>query len=323
MTRICCAAALVCFLLGGCGEDERSAPPEPQPGGSAPAEQSRTYADPLTGWTIDVPAGLHVERIEVTENRREAEGAVLASFALPTPAVEWASAFPADGVALEIARVSPYPSPDLAQPEERFPLRLRELRRAGWPSGSPAGTKAREGSFSANGWPMRARAWIGPEASAADRKALRQAVLSLRFPGLEEATAIGSGFLVLGEASAYPVGSVTRFDSDHPPALGGLPFYVVHAPHGFYALAHVFPQVRPIPPCEVRFQPARFTFACPDIGARWDRIGRVLANPDPRRYVDTPLALLVAKIGQDGHLLVTDGIMSLPDRRHERSFWGR
>jgi hypothetical protein len=77
----------------------------------------------------------------------------------------------------------------------------------------------------------------------------------------------------------------------------------VRAPHAIYTISWASTLPESYKQCSVRFDPRRFEFYCPN-GARWNRFGHVLRNPDPKEYKNDPLDAALAVIGYDGHVLV-------------------
>jgi hypothetical protein len=124
---------------------------------------------------------------------------------------------------------------------------------------------------------------------------------------------------VLGEASHYPPGTVTKFPgrqasdkySSYAPA-----FYLVHAPGGMYAVGW--------PPaferkCHMGFDRRRSRFFCSTRRGWWDRMGRPLQSPAAGMLPNDDLTLLQAKIGRDGQVLVGNWLQRAD--RVERRFW--
>jgi hypothetical protein len=275
------------------------------------------YVDSL-GWSLRYPRGMHLEhshaslRIDVWE-------VTVASFAMRRAVHSGSTAnggwlrvdpprdrhgrFPDDGVAFRILRREGGPAPELELPESRFPLRLASFGRA-------------ERSVVADGRDYLAQAWVGQKASAADRAALGRVVSSLAFPRLRVGETVGHGFRVLEPASRYRVGSFTRVRAQ------GQPFYLVHAPGGFYAVGWKWQSLAGgyKSRCDLRLDRARKEFSCTNMDARWDRIGRVLVKPSGAARGD-PLNVTVAKVAWDGHVLLFPGAARFADARYGHRLW--
>lgn len=266
-------------------------------------DSGASYSDPLLGWTVSFPERFWVVRVDERE-RLWFFGAAVTSFPLegdPLVALEQA---PSDGVGLLIGHGRGASGGELFGREADLPLDLSDFSLPREPRGPVA---KRRLVFSANGWGVEVYVYVGRDASPRDRMDLEKIVASLRFPVLEEGSVTGSGFYVLGRAERYRVGSVTRFSKADLPQNSlahRRSFFLVQAPGGFYAIGHTANLVGGFPDCDLQFDAARFQFFCSN-GARWDRVGRVIANPDPTRFRDDPLMLFVTRVGQDGHVLVT------------------
>jgi hypothetical protein len=282
----------------------------------APGRGGR-YVDQL-GWSLRYPRGMHLERSHASL-RIDVFEVTVASFAMRRAVHSGSTAnggwlrvdpprdrhgrFPTDGVAFRILRREGGPGPDVELPESRFPLRLASFGRA-------------ERMVVADGRDYVAQAWIGAKASAAKRSLLARVVSSLAFPRLRAGATVGYGFSVLEPASRYPVGSFTRV------RVRGQPFYLVHAPGGFYAVGWKWQSIiggyksR----CDLRLDRARKQFSCTNIAARWDRVGRVLVKPGGAPHGD-PLNVAVAKAAWDGHVLLNPGVARFADARYAHRLW--
>ena len=222
--------------------------------------------------------------------------------------------FPADGVAFRMSVISGGPAPDVSVPETRFPLRLADFQPSDmYASGSPRPVQEQ---VVADGRNYLALAWIGPQASRSARRELQQIVASLAFPRLNPGSQVGNGFTVLPRASHYPVGSFTRVTAQHQP------FYLVHAPGGFYALGWKWQSVGNgyKSDCQLRLDRRRREFFCTNLHARWDRIGRVITRPTTASFND-PLNATVAKPSWDGHILLFPGEASFLDAAIGHHLW--
>jgi len=243
--------------------------------------QERRYRDPA-GWSLAYPETMSLERSSARLRVTIAEVTV-ASFA-PRPAVvsgrtgetAWIrvdppldahSEFPSDAVAFRIVRRAGGPVPILDAPETRSPLPLATFE----PSREYPGTEPRplEQTVVANGRTYTAQAWIGESASPELRAALDQVVSSLTFPRLRPGTRVGDGFTVLGYERRYPPGSFTRVRAQ------GQPFYLVHAPGGFYAIGWRWQSLTGgyKSRCRLELDPRRQEFFCTNVRARWTASG--------------------------------------------------
>jgi hypothetical protein len=227
--------------------------------------------------------------------------------------------FPADGVAFRLLAMEGGPPPDLELPESAFPLRLDSFH-----AGQLCGDRTSDGigrQVVADGRTYFACAWIGGDATAAARASLARVVASLAFPALEPGDVV-RGFTVLGPAAAYPAGSLTRVIARLSPETHGEPFYLVHAPGGFYALGWREPgndrgyRSR----CLLELDRSRRELFCRNFAARWDRVGRVLRRPAFARAGD-PLTLAVAKVAWDGHVLLYPGASGSATAALVRRLW--
>ncbi len=294
----------------------------------ATAGQDRRYEDPA-GWSLEYPESMVLERSgarlrvtvsEVTVASFEPRTAVASGRSGDTAWIrvdrplDAQGEFPSDGIAFRIVRREGGPLPNPELPETRFPLRLATFQ----PSGEYPGTKPRpaQRTVVANGRTYLALAWIGESASPELRAALERIVSSLSFPRLRPGTVVGYGFTVLQHEGRYPVGSFMRARAQ------GQPFYLVHAPGGFYAvgwrrqsLAGGYKSR-----CELEFDARRREFFCTNLRARWDRVGRVLVRPHGARRGD-PLNVAIAKVGWDGHVLLHAGTARFADARLARALW--
>ena len=299
-------------------------------GSGATSSHGGRYTD-ADGWTVTYPAGFHVERSEahgrlfiseVTfstfESRKPIEtGPTEDGFFMKVdPPLDDDGRFPADAVAFRISRRAGGPATVLDVPETRFPLRLADFE-PGMQGVDASGVQPLAHYVVANGRVHLAEAWIGSEAPAERRQALAELVASLRFRELTPGTVVGDGFKVLERASSYPIGSFTR-------VRAGDPFYLVHAPGGFYALGWRSQTIaggyKSL--CELRLERPRLEFSCSNMRARWDRVGRVLERP-PSATVDDPLNMAIAKVAHDGHVLLHPGVSRFAGRRIAAQLWPR
>ena len=165
------------------------------------------------------------------------------------------------------------------------------------------GTRLVDAFFVGNGWNLTARIWIGPRASTADRHAVWKMVRSLHMRPLRSGEMTGEApYVVAGQADSIPIASVTK--------VGGS--LLVHAPHGFYALAVQYQS------CEVTFT-LPVAFSCPD-GRRWDRMGRPLWS---NASLNDALSFAPTVAAGDGHVLVAKNAeVSANPADVERQVWG-
>lgn len=286
------------------------------------------YVDPL-GWSVTYPRTMYLEhsqaslRIDVVE-------VTVASFPMRR-AVHTGStgdggwlrvdsprnlqgAFPPDGVAFRILRREGGPGPDVELPESRFPLRLSTFGRGSmYPDTRP---RAIGRTIVADGRDYIAQAWIGPKASAGERAALARLVSSLSIPRLHVGRTVGYGFRVFPPSSHYPVGSFTRVRVQRQP------FYLVHAPAGFYAVGWTWQSLSGgyKSQCDLTLDRPRKQFFCTNMSARWDRVGRVLVEP-PGATRGDPLNVTVAKVAWDGHVLLFPGVARFAGAQYAHRLW--
>lgn len=288
----------------------------------------RAYRDAL-GWSITYPRTLHVEHASAPRFiRLFVDEVTVASFSMPSPihaghsgSGAWMrveaprnrqGVFPATGIAFRVSREQG-PPPDLELSESHFPLRLASFGRStAFPGAKPA---ALERIVVADGNTYTVDAWIGAKASRAARATLERVIASLSFPRLHAGETIGA-FRVFGKASEYPVGSLIRI------RVQGKPFYLVHAPGGWYAVGWTWQSITGgyKSRCRLRLDRARDEFFCTNMHARWDRVGRVLAKPTTARRGD-PLNLTIAKLAWDGHVLVTADVAGFADAGRAHRLW--
>jgi hypothetical protein len=294
---------------------------------TAPANLTR-YVDRF-GWSFSFPGGMFLER-SGARLRVEVFEATVASFPMrravrtgstrdgawlrtyPPRDRQWA--FPAGGVAFRIVRAEGGPGPNVELPESRFPLRLSTFSRSSaYAHSSP---RPLERTVVADGRNFVAQAWIAADATSSRRAELARIVSSLSFPRLRVGQTVGYGFRVFEAASHYPVGSFVRV------RVQGQPFYLVHAPAGFYAVGWSWQSLAGgyKSRCRLRLDRPRKQFFCINMHARWDRVGRVLVRPDGASRGD-PLNLTVAKIAWEGHVLLFPGIARFADVRYAHRLW--
>lgn len=297
-----------------------------RPAGGVRAGEVR-YVDAL-GWSLSYPSGMDLERSQASL-RIDVHEVTVASFPMRKavhsgstgdggwlrvdPPRNRHGAFPAGGIAFRISRREGGPAPDVELPESRFPLRLATFGRStGYANENP---RPLERAVVADGRNYLAQAWIGPKASAAARSALARIVASLAFPRLHAGQTVGDGFRVFQQTNRYPVGSFTRVRVQRQP------FYLVHAPGGFYAVGWTWQTLAGgyKSRCKLRLDRARKQFFCTNERARWDRVGRVLVKP--AGAARDPLNITVAKPAWDGHLLLFPGVARFADARYAHRLW--
>jgi hypothetical protein len=286
------------------------------------------YTDPA-GWSVQVPAGMHVERSRA-HLRISVSEVTIASF-VPRTAVRTHSTesggwlrvdppadarrrFGSDDVAFRMVSQEGGPVPDFEAPESRFPLDLRRFATtAEYPNTAPRPRMLR---VVADGRVYWAYVWIGRDASAERRAALARIVSSLAFPRLRPGQVTGYGFTVLQTSGHYRVGSFTRV------VVQRQPLYLVHSPGGFYAVGWRWQSLARgyKSRCGIRFDRRRREFFCSNIPARWDRVGRVLVRPAAAAR-DDPLNIAVAKVAWDGHVLLQPGTARFADAALARRLW--
>ena len=141
---------------------------------------------------------------------------------------------------------------------------------------------------------------------------------SISFPRLRVGQTVGYGFRVFQPASRYPVGSFVRV------RVRRQPFYLVHAPAGFYAVGWSWQSLAGgyTSRCRLRLDRPRKQFFCTNMHARWDRVGRVLVKPASASRGD-PLNLTVAKVAWEGHVLLFPGSARFADLHYAHQLWPR
>lgn len=222
--------------------------------------------------------------------------------------------FPDNGVAVRVVRAEGGPGPNVELPESRFPIRLSSFGRSSeYPSSTPRPVSR---TVVADGRNYIVQAWIGSKANEATRAALARVVASLSFPRLRVGETVGYGFRVFGSSTRYPVRSFTRV------RVQGQPFYLVHAPGGWYAIGWTWQSIEGgyKSHCDLRLDAMRKQFFCTNMSARWDRVGRVLARQAGAAHGD-PLNVTVVKIAWDGHVLVFPGVARFADARYAHQLW--
>lgn len=305
MRRITLACALVLAGLAMAGGLILGA----ERGGSSHREAERVYVDRRFGFTVRAPEHLRLVPFHNLNLRLALSGVAVSNRRLPLRLLEGdLRALGRRSVFFKLEHRGGGPGPALDLPELRFPLSSR-----GFPppdrsvSSYLPGVELRRRTFSANGYPLVAIVAFGPDAAARDRRAIWDVVSSLRFRRLPVGERTGDGFTVLGPAGAYRIGSVSRVAADE---------FLVRAPHGFYGI--VGQTLGSRLPCSVHVERGP-SFACDHSGWRWNRVGRPLW---PSASELDALAVLTAKVRQDGHVLLTPNELRFGTRRLERRLWG-
>ena len=307
-------AAAIAVALGGVAAWKAFGSGDEMPAGMV------LYRDHLFGWRAEYPRRMRVREFESSTGLSTSVGTAITNFRVDgriNDVFQLPAEAPSDGVIFILWQLAGSPAPDLWGEEARFPISLSDFE----PSrGDGIEPPLRLISFLANGWDLNAGAWFGPRSTDADRNAIRRLIASVRFPRLKSGSVTGGIFQVLGYADEYPVGSVTRFDAAalaEAHHASGSPFYLVHAPGGFYALGWEHDLDGGYKGCDVEFDRSRFEFFCRENGARWNRAGAVITKPMPS-HPDDPLNILNTKVGQDGHVLVAQ---SSTTNRLEPKLW--
>lgn len=293
---------------------------------------TRQYSDDVAGWTVEYPTDLYLERSSGTVIMASAREVTFATFAPRTavrgamtsggsyldvdPPSDQSGVFPPDGAAFRIVQTSGGGPPPMDRPETHFPLHLSDLAPPEY--SGPRGPRAFVARIEANGWPYSAEAWFGPFASPALHAEIDAVITSLSFPSLIPGSRVGYGFTVLEPATAYPLGSATRV------VVEGSPYYLVHAPGGWYALGWKTPggttPTGPRVDCRMHVLYAPLRFSCPRHSATWDRIGRVVRwNGHAAPY--DQLEMVTAKVGEDGHILISPFERRPAGRAESRLYW--
>jgi hypothetical protein len=274
--------------------------------------ESVTYRDPAGAWEISYPDRFTQGTIpRPSESRVTLDGIWIANFDSPRfderTGGPLPSELPDDGLVVEVYQLFGGPAFSPQGSDSEFPISFEDLKvergtfRGVW----------RTDTVLANGEPYTIEVRLGPDATAEDQRAATEIVSSFRGIPLREGTAIGRHltFYVLAPPDAYPVGSVTRFEESTLPTTdyrNPLPFYLVHVPEGFYALAWPDDLQGGYKHCDVTYDPAAREFSCPS-GARWALDGSVIEKPGPT-FPDDPLEVLLVRISLDDHMLVSPNV---------------
>lgn len=274
-----------------------------------------TYRSAYFGFHFSYPSGFSARATQRNEGMVSFKRFIVANAAATRkkdiePYTGSLSKLPARSAVFLIQHLDGGPPPWLDQPEARFPLRATGFKPVRGVT-LPPGASWREYGFSANGWNLVADVYFGSRASRADRAAIWRVVSSLRFRSLRTGRRTAYEFLVLRPASSYPVGSVLRLNGNA---------FLVHAQHGFYGIGGLAYSLPSSSPCPIRFEHAKFEFACTNGPRRWDRLGRPLWKGAGFR--DELGVLVAVKVGQDGHVLFSPDESASGSRALERKYWG-
>jgi hypothetical protein len=250
--RLVVAGMLVGAVVAGCGVGAVGIHP------TAAVTRSLRYVDPQ-GWSLRFPSSLWLEHStsgpglatfsEVTVANFAQQRAVVTGktrdggFIRVRPPVDRAGRFPEDGIAFRMLLVDGGPAPIGTVADSLFPIELSTFMRPQYDDFPPTDYQALgvphelTRPIEADGQHYQALVLIGPAASPNARAAIEAVIASLWFPPLHTGEQLGDE-VVLGPASAYPVGSFTLV---HAPGelcngsvyrchYGRQPFYLVHAP---------------------------------------------------------------------------------------------
>jgi hypothetical protein len=294
-------------ILASCGSEGAGQTPTAGAG-------TRVYRNAPFGFRFDYPRAFSARAFHRDYGMISLDGAVVTNasargsgIAPYTPAL---SKLPARSVVFLVQQLNGGPAPALEEKEAHFPLRTASFAPVRGVT-LPKGASWREYGFSANGWNLVADVYFGARASKADRVATWRIVSSLRFKSLRTGQLTASRFQVLKMERRYSVGSVERLNGDD---------FLVRAPHGFYGIGGLaWTNASPVP-CPIRFERAKFEFACANGSRHWNRVGRPLwKGASFRDYLGV---LVAVKVGQDGHVLFSPNMVGSGSPALERKYWG-
>ena len=159
-------------------------------GGSAlmPGTSPGTYHDPA-GWTIDVPAGWHVEPFQTSNGTAAAAGFQVSNVVLPAPSLVAGFPVQTNGKVLPAAGVALIVGTDHDPSDPQHPptsLPTPPLAHASWDEGSALANRPTFSMlwFSGNGRTYIASLKIGAKAPNADQRAIGAIIGSLRFDSM-------------------------------------------------------------------------------------------------------------------------------------------
>ena len=264
--------------------------------GGSPA--TRVYRDAEFGFVVTYPKTFQAARFRYF-NRATVEGTAFGD----VPHLKWYARYPqprlpADGVVVLVVHAAGGPPPLLpvSGHDSKLPLARASFR-------PDLGPRSLFALFVRNGWNMSIRLRFGEHASQADRDSVWKMVQSLHMRPLRTGETTGdASYLVADQATSYPIDSVTKIGAA----------FLVHAPHGFYALAQQSPD------CELTVS-LPVAFSCPD-GRRWDRMGRPLWSGASQ---NDALFFAPTDVAGDGHVLVSEHVrLSANTDEIESQLWG-
>ena len=272
--------------------------------------ESSTYRDPTGAWEVSYPDRFTQGTIPGPSESFGVtlDGIWIANFASPRLDEHTGgrppSELPDDGLVVEVYQVFGGLSFSPQESDSEFPISFEDLKDE---RGTYRGVW-RTDTVLANGEPYTVEVRLGPDATTEDQRAAEEIVSSFRIMPLREGTAVGRHltFYVLAPPDAYPVGSVTRFEESTLPTSDYKnpdPFYLVHVPEGFYALAWPDDLQGGYKDCDVTYDPADREFSCPN-GARWALDGSVIEKAGPT-FPNDPLGVLLVRISLDDHVLIS------------------
>jgi hypothetical protein len=289
--------------------------------------ERRSYTEPRFGWTVDYPEDWRFDETTVAfrypllqwtfANFDAASGPVVTHrrpglierLEVPDRLLD----FPPSGVALRIALFGGPGGPlaSSGRSETRFPLRLVDLEPSGggeverfasglvfnWNGADPAKLPTlRAARLAANGWVgFTVGVWVGPEASAEDRRQVSETLESLRFERLRTGQVTRSGFRVMGRTTDFLPGRVASYRAfrDKGPFARG--FHLVRDSDGFHTLVDPYE-------CALRLDKSTRMLGCPAVRARWRLNGKSVGSPR-----QPPLQTLATRVTSDGQVLVQFG----------------
>ncbi|MDQ2910380.1 MAG: hypothetical protein M3R39_05115 [Actinomycetota bacterium] len=273
---------------------------------ASPGSGQRHYVDRSLGWQISYPDGFRLEAFS-TRGRHSSDGVSISNFGSPPIANPFTlETLPADGVLLRIW-TDDRSVLNTRRYDTRYPLSLPRFKP--FPGQAQPGVSF----FQGDGLGYRAAVWTGSQASAGARVALARIVASFRpAPLAPGGVAPRCTAFVLHTNASYRLRSVTftsRRSLPRQKCLWRRPFYLVHAPRGFDAVAAKTGEFDQSARCNVEFDRKAFEFFCRRNGARWDRAGRILVKPRSGETV-TPLWSYFTILAFDRHIMVSPNISS-------------
>jgi len=172
---------------------------EPAPGWSG-------YTDPDYGWTLSFPSDWHSQRVQESQFEYHAEGILISNVdhTFRTPDLggqSFTSAWdmrglPSSLVVVEVAHIRTIPGP-CPGADTPLPLSLKDAKSYDFPPGQSYGAPQPELSLSVTAKRdnhYAVLAWIGADASSADRAILDNIVASISFENARQAEPPSPGF---------------------------------------------------------------------------------------------------------------------------------